>query len=773
MATIGDDVLNGTNKADTIYGLEGSDTIHGLQGNDKIVGEIEELLYSNIAGALTLNGDSITLPITPPAFSGDNLFGDQGNDLIIGDLVTLSFVVQAGTDASQTFGGASATTPITITFGDDTLDGGVGQDLLVGDVDTILLSAKAGSTVFAAPVSSANATLQFITLNMGIDTLYGGEGIDTLYGDVRLMTLESIGGTANDSTAGNQSASSNIQGITFVGGVDHLYGGNGDDTLVGDIGELNLLAKAGTASGLDDVADGSLTGTTGITNVYTMGGDFLYGENGDDKMFGDVKTLNISAYGGATSGGASSSAVGEIRGNTFHLGWDELHGGNGNDDISGDIGTLTIFAQAGDATDGGNSRAFIQGLAANVPSDIFNAGHDILYGGDGDDRLVGDIITLTIDGKSGDATSTTSSGNFSLARYSVAFNMGDDTLDGGSGNDHLYGDYVDVNILGHGGTSSGTLLNAVTFSNVINGSIFNMGADHLYGRSGDDHLYGDVGVFNYDVTAGTITALNTQNATSPAGAASNALRVTMGNDYLDGGDGQDELYGDADNIMISLHGGINTGSPLGPTAAAGIIVNSFLTMGNDELHGGSGNDILYGDIGALAVTLFPGTDTGTGCYISNTLFKFGADILEGGSGNDELVGDIADPVQLSGFLNAPLAPTFPVLNQLIFGNDTFQFSLGGANGNDVVKDMNGGATTLNPTDFTVTSTATCTVTNVMDSLVFSDAVSVAAVDAASTFSNSGGHLLLSFNAGGSVLFENIDYVGQDSVLDITPNVTVI
>ena len=88
-----------------------------------------------------------------------------------------------------------------------------------------------------------------------------------------------------------------------------------------------------------------------------------------------------------------------------------------------------------------------------------------------------------------------------------------------------------------------------------------------------------------------------------------------------------------------------------------------------------------------------------------------------------------------------------------FGNDAFEFSFDGMNGNDVIKDMNIGG--------------------VNDTLQFSGSASIAAVDAASTFSNSGGHLLMSFG-GGSVLFENIDYSANfTSVLDITPNVVVI
>jgi len=782
-----DDILNGTNKADTIYGLAGNDLIHGLQGDDKVVGEQESLIYSNIAGVVTIPASVI--------FGGDFLFGDQGQDKLYGDLVTLAFVVEAGPEVTQTFGG------FTVILGDDVLDGGVGQDLLVGDVDTILLRAKATLVSAAAPTGNADAILQNISMTMGVDILYGGEGIDNIYGDVRNMTLESIAGTANDPTTGAQTANARIQLITFQGGVDHLYGGNGDDFLYGDIGTLNLLAHAGNSFGTGDQANAFIRPLTPAdTSILTMGGDFLYGDNGNDTLYGDIGTLSLKAGdlngilvnrggnnivlsnstelqpgdvlipdgSGTVNGGAL--AVGEIRNITFNMGVDELHGGLGDDKLYGDVGTLSLFGQGGQAlSPGAIATGQIQPVTT-IPETFpvrFNMGVDHLYGEEGNDHLVGDIGTLTIQGIAG----LTTAGSFSNGQAKGTFFMGGDTLDGGKGDDFLYGDVENLSIIAQGGTVSGTGVQAASTV----GAPLTMGADTLIGGEGKDHLYGDVGAFTVSYTGGTITSTSTNliNADTLAGTGGPfPIVINGGIDNLVGGSGDDFLYGDVGTLSILMTGGTNAVLSTYLFSATASLFNSTFAMGNDTLDGGSGNDQLYGDLGTFSMILTPGSGSGTTPGVNNTKIQFGNDILIGGQGDDTLVGDIADPAQLNEFLNAPffIHPFLPLTtNQIIFGNDTFQFSLGGSNGNDVVKDMNIGAV----------STAFTNVTNVMDTLKFTDVLNVNGgaldytdVDAQSVFSNSGGHLKVSF-AGGSVLFENISWASQDSVTDITPNIVVI
>jgi Ca2+-binding RTX toxin-like protein len=356
----GNDTLTGGNGNDIIIGggasLSGGDILYGRAGNDilysdngdnKLVGEQESLVYSNFAGVIT--------PPSPVTFGNDSLFGGNGRDKLYGDMVNLTFNVEAGPEISQIFGGTIAS-PITVVLGNDFLDGGNGDDALVGDVDTILLNAKAGIVTAAPPSGNALATLENVKMVMGMDTIYGGNGDDMLYGDVRIMTLSSTGGTANDPTATAQAANSRITGITFQSGADHLYGGNGNDFLYGDIGTMELTSKGGDALGAGDQAVASIRPTVvAQQNTFTMGGDFLYGDNGNDTLYGDIGTLNLTVIGGTTNGGAN--AQGQILGFTFTMGADELHGGNGDDFLYGDIGTLTILGQGG-TNNTGSTTAF-------------------------------------------------------------------------------------------------------------------------------------------------------------------------------------------------------------------------------------------------------------------------------------------------------------------------------------------------------------------------------------------------------------------------------
>jgi len=654
-----DDVLNGTNKADTIYGLEGSDTIHGLQGDDKIVGELEELRF--IQSAIT--GD---ITDTIPVFGSDNLFGDQGNDWLYGDIVKVTFKAEAATSGSKTVTG------ISITFAGDTLDGDMGNDTLIGDAGEILLSSLGGGTL-TTPVTTTNSSglVSFNTITTGEDTLWGGNGVDVLYGDIALLRVEAISGVVDGPATQSRGR---VVGNHFDMVADELHGGTESDTLYGDIGTLELFGQGGTSkSSADSTTAFNLSGDLATPNVFTMGWDQLYGDEGNDFLVGDIGILTIQGLGGSASG-SNATASTQVTG-TFFMGEDTLDGGNGNDTLWGDVANISVIGK-GNIVSGGGSTA---------------------------DGLAGSRLT-----------------------------MGVDTLIGGEGIDHLYGDVDLFSVSYTAGVNSSTLAGVI-------GSTTNTGAR---------------------ASAGTGDAF--------------PIVFNGGIDNLVGGSGDDFLYGDVGTLSISMTGGTNSGSSISAVAAATGLFNSTFAMENDTLDGGSGNDFLYGDLGDFSATLTPGTGSGTTPQINNTKIQFGNDTLIGGSGDDILVGDIADPTQLAGFLNAPLSSFIlnpPIANQLIFGNDTFEFSLGGANGNDTIKDMNVGAV----------GTATCTVTIVNDTLKFTDVMDVNGggsdvtdVDAQVSFSNSGGHLLMSFS-GGSVLFENIDYAGQTSVTDITPvsNIVVI
>jgi len=363
--------------------------------------------------------------------------------------------------------------------------------------------------------------------------------------------------------------------------------------------------------------------------------------------------------------------------------------GNGNDLVIGGFGDDTI--------DGGNGNDVLMGFF----------GSNILDGGSGDDQLFGLLATL--------GTPT----NPFVLQGPIANSP--NILFGGDGSDIL---------VGRIGTGYVTIANDAHLT-------FSIGGNSLHGGNGDDQLFGLY--IHLDDTTTDKTGIN--------------FTVTLLSNILDGGNGDDYIVGNGNLYTIlftnteasneenylgnTLLGGSGNDTLIGNYSTINFILNNvtansnnnFIHWGNDILNGGTGDDLLIGDIQSTSITLNgPGIDEQ----------HYGNDTLIGGQGNDTLVGDVQNIVHMDALQ--------------FFGNDTFEFSLDGQNGNDVIKDMNAG--------------------DVDDTLQFSGAASVAAVDAASTFSNSGGHVLMSFE-GGSVLFENINYAGQTSVLDITPNVVVI
>lgn len=151
----GDDVAVGTNNGDYIRGDDGDDTLSGMEGNDDISGG---------AGNDTLDGGG----------GDDDIRGDVGDDIVFGGL---------GSDYIQ--GGSGA----------DSLSGGFGIDTLLGGVDDDTIDGGAGN--------------DDIDGGEGADTIFGGGGTDTILGGAGNDTISAgdgddviEGGSGDDILAG-------------------------------------------------------------------------------------------------------------------------------------------------------------------------------------------------------------------------------------------------------------------------------------------------------------------------------------------------------------------------------------------------------------------------------------------------------------------------------------------------------------------------------------------------------------------------------------------
>ncbi|MDX3976559.1 calcium-binding protein [Shinella sp.] len=165
----------------------------------------------------------------------------------------------------------------------------------------------------------------------------------------------------------------------------------------------------------------------------------------------------------------------------------------------------------------------------------------------------------------------------------------------------------------------------------------------LVGTDGDDAL---TGTGSQDIISGL-----GGNDTIMAGGHNDTVNGGLGDDYIDGGNHADVLNGQQGNDKI--FGG------QGDDAAYGGIGDDLLEGGggHDKLSGGDGNDELFGNMGS--------------------------DTLVGGAGKDTLNGGLGDD-KLSGG----------------FGADTFIF--GKNEGNDVIRDFQGGRDLIDLTGQTYT-----------------------------------------------------------------------
>jgi Ca2+-binding RTX toxin-like protein len=443
----------------------------------------------------------------------------------------------------------------------------------------------------------------------GNDTLVGGGGADTLVGDGgndRLIADNASGITGLRGGPGDDYLYATIEGSGQV----HMFGGDGDDTLVMDL-----------TKDPDRFSDGEQVRYTG---QHAYGG-------GDRDTFAFV---NESEASGVIIGRIDDFNASE---DTLLLDDEVLDMRNLPDDVHLfafkdqqwiRIGENAYFALEG-AREGGAERHFLNAsdlqamLRASqdpdasvkfvdqmneVPVDLvlqsidFDATHSIggseneadFIGSAGNDAVYDtrvrsasipeDVTDSRFEGRDGDDLINAGKGHDTVSggggSDSLAGGLDDDLLMGGTGNDLLFG-----------GSEHDTLLG-------------NTGNDMLEGGSGEDWLDGGQG---NDVMRGQ--------------SGSDILFGGAGNDRMSGGDNEDQLSGDSGHDRI------------------------YGLEGNDFLRGGSGRDTLLGGTGSDKLN--------GGGWSDRLQGQRGDDTLTGGQGNDTLFGGRGDD-WLSGGKNQDL-----------------------------------------------------------------------------------------------------------------------
>ncbi len=239
-------------------------------------------------------------------------------------------------------------------------------------------------------------------------------------------------------------------------------------------------------------------------------------------------------------------------------GWNRVYGGEGDDILIGGAGTLTENYIRPDEIYGGYGDDYINGREADDAL-AGNAGADYILGGDGNDYIWGGD-------RANDPHQQMTTGDSADILHG---GRGNDQLFGGEGGDSLYGDEGD---------------------------------DKLYGEMGDDHLEGGLGSDRLDGGMGIDTVYYTQSSQS--------VRVNLLTGIASGGDAEGDTFFSIEHLVGSAFNDQLSGNNEDNFIYGGEGNDTLIGFGgNDTLLGGPGNDILQPSGGFNTLTGNAGNDT--------------------------------------------------------------------------------------------------------------------------------------------------------------------
>ncbi|MEZ6024231.1 MAG: calcium-binding protein [Hyphomonadaceae bacterium] len=399
-----------TGAASGFASLVSVENARGGSGNDTLIGDASVNKLEGEDGDDTLSGGGANDTLRGGA-GADILTGGAGNDTIDAGAGNDTINWAWGDGADGMDGGADFDTAnFTGTAFDNNITVSWNGSVLLGVFDSLLFSIEAVNadmgggtdwllynTTFAVAVNLTAGTASGFASIVAVEHVVGGSGDDTIIGDANLNKLEGAdgadtinGGAGNDRIRGGEGAD------IITGGLDNDYieAGNGDDTIHYAFGDGADLIDGGggtdtlnvTGDGADNIIRAAFNGSA-LTGVFNC-------------VLGSIEVVNADMGGGSDwllySAGSSAVTVnlatGAASGFASITSIENVIGGGGNDTITG--------SASGNKLQGGDGADTIYG----------GGGGDIINGGDGDDILVGEAGNDTLFGGNGSDTFVYASG---------------------------------------------------------------------------------------------------------------------------------------------------------------------------------------------------------------------------------------------------------------------------------------------------------------------------------------------------------------------------
>jgi Ca2+-binding RTX toxin-like protein len=595
------DTITGGDGFDTVYGHDTDDTIrlNNFTGDNTVERIDGGLGYNEVAG--TQDADIIDFSNTE-VLNINSILGGDGDDILKGSPQDDRIVGGKGNDAIEGNAGDDVFVVEGTNNGTDSFDGGDGYDVIHGsdDDDSISISSLTnveeingfgGLNKIIGTTADDSIDLRNVSV-VNIDQIELKDGNDTLWASAGNDSI--VVGKGNDVAYGLDGDDVFI--ITTSMGENELFGGNGEDTILGGALDDSIALTSLTAGHSIEVLDGN------------GGANKLYGTDADNII--DLSLIFVMGFTNIDLKAGNDTFVGTDANET-------ITGGSGNDDLSGGEGSDTYIFSAGFGTD------VIEDPIQSEDKDYLNLTH-VSDLASLDYSLVGTDLTITHSGATPAETITLR--NWLAGRITqYEIRLGDDESQGFHNN-------VDI----------GNEINGTADADAINGT---SATDVIYSGAGDDVINAGNGldvVFGGDgddvIHEGSTSSTWHKNK----GSGNDQFFGEAGNDKLYGGAGSDLLDGGADND--ELYGG-NGDDRLDGGA------------GNDKLYGGDDNDELFGGDGDdyldAGDTAFKGVDSLSGGAGNDTLVggsssSYSTNLLDGGSGDDLLQGKAGSDTYIFG-----------------------------------------------------------------------------------------------------------------------------